>query len=101
MSRKNEIRAIALNFPERIDEIERAEQRFETEQGRYSSFFPPNAIPKRFRSKPHVCIDGREMNVATIRDVVKWSMSGKRAKGSYLDDKQPSEKITCQSGFCE
>jgi hypothetical protein len=30
---------------------------------------------------------------------VRWSMTGKRAKGSYMDD--PPEPITCVSGFCE
>lgn len=98
MSRKAEIRMIAQRFPERIAAIRDAENAFEAENGRYSSFFARNAVPERFRSKACVTKKGEEMNVATIDDVVKWSMTGKRAKGSYLDDEEP---ISCRSGFCE
>jgi 3'-phosphoadenosine 5'-phosphosulfate sulfotransferase (PAPS reductase)/FAD synthetase len=99
MSNKAELRTIALQFPKRIDEIRSAEQKFEIENGRYSSFFPRTHIPPRFRSKPFVTADGRKMNIATIDDVVKWSMTGHRAKGTYLDN--PEKTRTCQSGYCE
>lgn len=107
MSRKAEIRTIALKFPERIDEIRAAEEKFERENGRYSSFFARNAIPARFRTKDFhdkgtPVIDpetGDVMKICTIDDVVRWSMTGRRAKGSYLDD--PPEPISCKSGFCE
>jgi 3'-phosphoadenosine 5'-phosphosulfate sulfotransferase (PAPS reductase)/FAD synthetase len=101
MSRKSEIRTIALRFPERIDMIREAEQRFEKEQGRYGSFFPRTAIPHRFRTKPFTTATGETMMVATIDDVVRWSMSGKGAKGKWDDDDQPPEQIGCMSGFCE
>lgn len=101
MSRKAEIRTIALKFPERIDEIRKAEQEFEKRYGRYSSFFPATSVPERFRSKPHQLEDGSWMNIATIDDVVKWSMTGDRAKGSYIDDEPIKEPVSCNSGYCE
>ena len=101
MSRKSEIRTIALRFPERIDEIRTAEQEFEKRFGRYSSFFPAASIPERFRTKPYTDAQGNQMMIATIDDVVNWSMSGKRAKGSYLDDEPVKEGIGCNSGYCE
>jgi len=98
MSRKAEIRIIALRFPERIDEIRRWEQRFEQIHGRDSSFFPAATVPERFRSKDYRLEDGTVMKVATIDDVVRWSMTGHRAQGSYSDDAEPRN---CKSGFCE
>ena len=105
MSRKSEIRMISINFPERIDMIERAENAFETDFGRYSSFFPSAVVPPRFRSKEYVSKDGTRHMVATIRDVVKWSLTGDRARGRY-DDNQDipglgENPMSCQSGFCE
>jgi 3'-phosphoadenosine 5'-phosphosulfate sulfotransferase (PAPS reductase)/FAD synthetase len=100
MSRKAEIRTIALKFPERIDEIRRAEQEFVKRYGRYSSFFPPNICPPRFRSMPHTTEDGRKVMIATIDDVVRWSMTGDGAEGSYLDNPEKETK-GCNSGFCE
>lgn len=100
MSRKAEIRIIALKFPERIDEIRRAEQEFEKRYGRYSSFFPSNHIPERFRSKPYKRKDGTWMMVCSIDDVVRWSLTGKGANGSWEDEPEP-ETINCTSGFCE
>ena len=100
MSRKEEIRTIALKFPERIDEIRKAEREFERRYGRYSSFFASDKIPERFRSKPHQLDDGTWIKVCTIDDVVKWSMTGNRAQGSYLDEEE-TEPVSCKSGFCE
>ena len=100
MSRKAEIRTIALKFPKRIDEIRRAEQKFEKEYGRYSSFFPRTFIPERFRTKPYTMPDGSQTMVCTIDDVVKWAMTGKRATGTYLDNPEV-ESMSCNSGYCE
>jgi 3'-phosphoadenosine 5'-phosphosulfate sulfotransferase (PAPS reductase)/FAD synthetase len=100
MSRKSEIRTIALKFPERIDEIRRAEQEFEKAYGRYSSFFPATTVPERFRTKSFQRDDGTWINVASIDDVVRWSMTGARAEGSWEDD-PVKEPIGCGSGFCE
>lgn len=99
MSRKAEIRAIVLNFPERIDRIREEEQRHEKTNGQYNGFFHGNVVPKRFRSKPYKTADGRDIKIATIDDVARWSLTGKGAKGSWEYD--PKEPISCQSGFCE
>ena len=101
MSRKAEIRTIALRFPERIDMIRKAERKFEKRYGRFSSFFPRTAVPERFRTKPFTTAAGEQMMVASIDDVVRWSMSGKGAKGQWDDADQPPEQIGCMSGFCE
>lgn len=100
MSRKSEIRTIALKFPERIDEIRAAEQEFERTYGRYSSFFPATTVPERFRTKPFQCEDGTWIKVASIDDVVRWSLTGDRAEGSW-DDAPVKEPMGCSSGFCE
>lgn len=98
MSRKAEIRNIALNFPERIDQIEEAEKMHQS-KGRISTFFHSKIVPERFRSTTVTGKDGRSHQICTIRDVVRWSLTGKRAKGSYLDNPQPEAR--CQSGYCE
>jgi len=124
MSRKAEMRNITLNFPERITKIRDAENAFVTTYGRYSSFFARNTVPERFRTKSYtvngepfmeaiyenqgedhegnpiqVKVGERPMMVASIDDVSRWSLTGKRAKGSYKDD--PPEPMSCMSGFCE
>lgn len=101
MSRKSEIRMIALKFPERIDQIRKAEQEFEIRFGRYSTFYPPNICPERFRSKPVKTVGGQIVMVATIDDVVKWAMTGDGAKGSWEDSETKENPMSCNSGFCE
>jgi len=97
-SRKKEIRTIALNFPERIERIIDLENEL-WERGKMTGFFHASSIPERFRTRPFVTKDGEAMMVARMDDVVRWSMTGKRAQGSYEDD--PPEPISCSSGFCE
>lgn len=97
-SRKKEIRTIALNFPDRIGRIRDLEDELWM-HGKTPSFFHASMIPERYRTRPFLTKDGEQINVAKIDDVVRWSMTGKRAKGSYLDD--PPEPISCSSGFCE
>lgn len=100
MSRKSEIRTIALKFPERIAQIREVEEAFERDYGRYSSFFSRNAVPERFRSKAHTTPEGETMMVPTINDVVRWALTGDRAQGAW--DTNPEKAGTsCQSGFCE
>lgn len=101
MSRKSEIRMIALKFPERINHIRDAENTFmEDGHYRFSSFFPRDTIPERFRSEEvRINSTGEIVKVGTIDDVVRWSMTGKRAQGSYLDDEP--EPVSCSGGFCE
>ncbi|MDQ5945514.1 MAG: hypothetical protein QG619_936 [Pseudomonadota bacterium] len=93
MCKKKEIRSIAIKFPERIDLIRNKEREFG------SSFFTPGRTPKRFHSGSCVNKKGETVTFPYIDDVVKWSMTGKRAKGSYLDDEP--EPVSCSSGFCE
>lgn len=100
MSRKAEIRIIALKFPERIEEIRKAEQEFLKRYGRFSSFFASDKVPERFRSMDFVTADGRTVKVATIDDVVRWSLTGDGAEGSWEDD-EPEKVMSCGSGFCE
>jgi len=100
MSVKAEIRNIALNFPERIEQIRKLEADIEgVPNGVGKTFFAYDKVPERFRTKPYTTKDGQEIKVACIDDVVRWSMTGKRAKGHYLDE--PQEPIGCSSGFCE
>lgn len=110
MSRKYEIRMIAQRFPERIAMIREAELDHEKTYGRFSTFFPINMVPKRFRSKAVKIKDGSYLNVPTIDDVVRWAMTGKRARGSWkdeepmlLDDSTPESRKdnVCNAGFCE
>ena len=84
-SRKEEIRNVALRWPERIDMIRQWEQKFEQVYGLYSSFFCRDKVPLRFRTKEWLH-RGIPMMIACIDDVVRWSLTGKRAKGSYKDD---------------
>lgn len=98
MSSKAEMRMIAQKFPERIDLI-RDSEREAREAGQYGTFFARDKVPLRFRSLPITTKSGELMMTCGIDDVVKWSLTGKRAKGSYLDDEP--EPISCNSGFCE
>lgn len=97
-SRKKEIRTIALNFPDRIERIKDLENEL-WRRGKTTAFFHASMIPERFRTRPFTTKDGENIMVARIDDVVKWSMTGKRAQGSWEDD--PPEPISCSSGFCE
>lgn len=98
MSNKAEVRMIALKFPERLTLIREAEDSL-TRGGGNCSFFARDKIPERFRSRPYTSASGEVMNVATIDDVARWSMTGKRAQGSYLDEEP--DPVSCSSGFCE
>ncbi len=101
MSRKAEIRIIALKFPERIAEIRAWEKEIN------STFYRPDMVPPRFRTKPWIKNgvqqlddDGKPFMLCSIDDVVRWALTGKNAKGTYEDEPEP-EHIGCRSGFCE
>ena len=98
MSRKAEMRNITLNFPDRIARIRELEIRMK-ESGHPTGFFHANSVPKRFRTEPFITKEGEHIMVASIDDVSRWSLTGKRAQGSYLDE--PQEPEQCMSGFCE
>lgn len=97
---KEEVRITAQNFPERIDMIEDWERRVTLETGRTATFFRPNVCPVRFHDATRVNDDGSTITVATIRAVVRWSLTGERARGSW-DDQPKREPISCKSGHCE
>lgn len=99
MSRKAEIRNIALNFPHRIDQIRAAEEAMFAAGRQYAGFFSPGKIPERFQTGQCKNKAGEDVTYPTIDDVVRWSMTGKGAEGSWEDD--PDEDHPCQSGFCE
>lgn len=99
MSRKAEIRNIALRDPSRIDLI-RAQEKRMWDAGNYGGFFQANICPTRFHSRTATNTKGEEFSYPTIDDVVRWSMTGDRAKGSWDDDPE-KEAVTCKSGFCE
>jgi 3'-phosphoadenosine 5'-phosphosulfate sulfotransferase (PAPS reductase)/FAD synthetase len=102
MCRKEEIRLIALKFPERIEQIRIHEEKMQTVNGRYSTFFPFDKTPPRFRSRPYTAKDGREMMVPTIDDVVRWALTGKNARGAWDDQGELFDSPhACSSGFCE
>ena len=100
MSQKSEIRNISLKFPARIETLRAFENEMDKVIGRpYASFFQGGKIPKRFHTKDIISAKGKKMKTCSIDDVVRWSMTGKQAKGSYLD--KPEKETGCQSGFCE
>jgi len=104
MSNKAEVRSISLNFPERIEMIRKAEQEFLKRFGRYSSFFQRKKTPLRFRTVPYTDKNGQTVLVCSIDDVVKWSLTGAKARGRYDEEKlfdNTSQNISCDSGFCE
>lgn len=96
MSRKAEVRNIAHRWPERIDMIRDHENNF---PNGYSSFFARDKVPERFRTKEVETASGWQGKVASIDDVVTWSMTGKHAKGTAPGD----DAGTCPSsmGACE
>jgi 3'-phosphoadenosine 5'-phosphosulfate sulfotransferase (PAPS reductase)/FAD synthetase len=93
MSSKPELRVITRKFPEVLTKLRAEEQRIG------STFFTPNHVPPRFRSKPVTTADGRRVMCATIDDVARWSLTGKGAVGVADTD----ENNQCQSslGACE
>lgn len=82
MNRKAEIARIAHHFPEAIDKIEIKENETGTwRNGQYSSFFAAKTCPKRWHSRTYKRTkDGKVFTVATIRDIVAWSRTGRGEK---------------------
>lgn len=101
MCQKEEMRIITLTDADRLDKIEYWENRFESELDTVGTFFSNDKVPPRFRSKPFTGKDGRQHMACTIKDVARWSLTGHRAKGSYLDVPPAKEGTGCKSGFCE
>jgi len=101
-SKKAEIRNASVHRPERIDNIRVWEVQMDGILGRpCCSFYQASKVPERFRTKRIISASGEEMMTCSIDDVVRWSMTGKGAKGSWEDDQPESKGIGCTSGFCE
>ncbi len=100
MSVKPELRAITLNFQERIEMIAKEEKRHFDDFGRPSTFFHRSVAAKRFRNIPITKKDGTIVLAADIRAIAEWSLTGKMAKGKWNDADQV-EPHSCKSGFCE
>ena len=73
----------------------------------YSSWFHRKTVPERFRSREVMTKKGK-MNVCTIDDVAKWSMTQRGAKLQITPEMLEEEDFNlddshapCQSGLCE
>lgn len=102
---KHEIRHIAQHHPEWIDEIRERENTFPN-RNNFSSFFNRNKVPERYRSKEIVNKKGEVVLVPTIDDVVVWSKTADRKRGSqydfhFEDYENPFEESSCMAGVCE
>lgn len=100
MSNKAEIRNITLNFPDQIKKLANAEAEMEAVNGKFSGFFASDKIPPRFRTQRAVTKNNEQIVVACVDDVSRWSLTGHRARGHYLNDPEPQTSV-CNSGFCE
>jgi len=80
MCTKSEIRLIAENYKERIDEI----RDFENKIGR--TFFPPNYIPQQYCSIRTITKKGKMVMCPSIDDVVKYVMDDPN-QGRLFDKK--------------
>lgn len=110
MSRKREVRAMAKFRPERIDEIAEWEQSVSASRGEeaFSSFFARTFVPLHHRTQLIVTSKDEEMRVASIRDVVRWSHTGRFRTRQYefdfsaFDDSWKDEPMACDyKGACE
>ncbi len=99
MSQKKEIERMAALFPERFDRIREAE--LDGGSRECNTFFSPDKVPARFRSREVTAKGGRLVRIAMVDDVVRWSQTG------YRGEETPSlfgeEPMTCShtSGMCE
>lgn len=104
-SKKSEIKLISIRFPERIEQVSRAETEM-FNVGLIGTWFHRKTVPLRFRSKTVQTSKG-PMKVATIDDVVRWSHTGKRAKERtpvlFEDFYDDDATLVCPSGagMCE
>lgn len=104
---KKEIRLLATKFPERIDLLREKENSFSDDNGgtRFNQAFPLKKTPERYRSK-EVSTKKGIVKVATIDDVVEWSKTSDRKRGSqfdfhFEDYSSPFEESSCMAGVCE
>jgi 3'-phosphoadenosine 5'-phosphosulfate sulfotransferase (PAPS reductase)/FAD synthetase len=79
MSSKPELRSLSQNFPERVEQLR------QWENDLASTFYPPNMIPARYKSKSVTNKKGEKIKICSIDDVITWARSGYRAKGQAPD----------------
>lgn len=99
MSQKKEIEQMAALFPHRFDRIREAE--LDGGSRECNTFFSPDKVPPRFRSRTVEAKGGRLVRIAMIDDVLRWSKTGYRANEtpSMFEEEPPSCSHT--SGWCE
>ncbi len=69
---KPEIRLVAKHRPEKIDQIEAEEKRFQS-VGRVCTFFDGKTTTARFKDLTYRDSEGRDWPTASIRKVVEWA----------------------------
>ena len=94
LCRKADMRLVATKFPEVIDKIREKEAAM---SGGFRSFFSPQKVPLRFRSKTIVTEAGESVQVPTIDDVVRWAVE------PDPDGEEDTDAGQCRSslGSCE
>lgn len=94
LCRKSELRLIATQFPEVIDRIRAREA--DMPDG-FHSFFSPQKVPLRFRSKEVTTAAGDVVLVPTIDDVVRWAVE----PDPDADEDTDSGQCRSSLGACE
>jgi 3'-phosphoadenosine 5'-phosphosulfate sulfotransferase (PAPS reductase)/FAD synthetase len=91
MARHQDIRSMIEYFPEMVDRLAEAERSFTSNNGRPSSFFVPNYIPKKNTTNGHY---------PSVADVVKY-LKEKNATGDLFDENQQGYSCSSYFGLCE
>lgn len=87
---KLEIRLVAKHRPEKIDEIEKQEQRHARDNGRFSSFFPAKTATKRYRTMTYErAKDGAKFQASPIREIVRWAQTTRGGEQLRLEYDEP------------
>lgn len=102
MCKKEEIRMIADQFPERIDMIRNAENSSKRDGG-FSSFFAADKVTSLHRSRTWTDKNGKEYQICSIDDVVRWSRTSHGGQQYRLGFEEEEEPLACSviSGACE
>lgn len=95
---KREVRLVAQFRPDKINFIRDMERELSDATGKPKTFFHAKTTPPRFRSVPFTTKKGALIKVASIDDVVAWSLTGRRARGTW--DEQGSLGLDNPAGVC-
>lgn len=98
---KHEIRLVAKHRPEKIDQIEREEKRFQ-EIGRVCTFFHGKTTTAQFKDLVYTDCEGRDWPTASIRKVVEWAHTKRGAK-ERMSAEELAAPVACSVGYlaCE